>query len=139
MSLTYVLDSNLLKAKELTIKQTEHSNKWHLVVTTAFLAGRKLADDFLSIRKDPPAGGRLYTVHLLYPDYMSETYGHDDYLTTVTAESPEQAFREAVKLVRDSHPDELQEDHDMHVLGIYEGEVQDLNPYRNGEGQEDAG
>lgn len=108
----------------------------HVVVTSGLLAGRKLADNFLTVANDPDDGLKLYTVHLLYPDYMAENYGKDDFMTSVRAKNPMAAFKKAVKEVRGSHKGELKDDADMHILAIYLGAVVDVNPNRYGDDEE---
>lgn len=65
-----------------------------------------------------------YSVLLLYPDHMAETFGHDTYLTHVNARSPEEAISTAREHVRaqDVNPD------DFHVLLVAKGWIQDLKP-----------
>lgn len=73
---------------------------------------------------------KKWTVILLYPDYAAETYGHDTFMTSVEAEDPEGAVREA----RDEACDALEErpdnPEDFFVVAVIEGEHEDINPER---------
>lgn len=126
--LKHVTELDLKEIRDMSMTCTNKG--WRMLVTEGFLHGHKLAEGLtIQIAAEGPL--QPYMVHLLYPDYMAETFGHDDFATTVMASSPEDAFARAVAEVKDSHPDELNDDNDMHVLGIYEGRVKDVNPYRN--------
>lgn len=73
-----------------------------------------------------------YTVLLLYPDYMSDQYGHDTYLAHVHAAYVDSAIKAAQKqAVRAQAPmDRKGVNHeDFHPLFVCKGEVEDERSY----------
>ena len=68
---------------------------------------------------------KKYTVILLYPEYMSEEFGHETYMTCVSAGTPSQA----VALAREEMED-LDTPTDAFVIAVIEGDHEDLNPER---------
>lgn len=67
-----------------------------------------------------------FTVLLLYPDYISETFGQETYLTHVEATTVKKAIlaarKEAVAANRTTCPK------DWFVLAVFEGTHNDINP-----------
>lgn len=75
-----------------------------------------------------PAGLRAgkYTVLLLLPDYMAETFGHDTYLSHVSAADAEAAVATAKKVAAEEFS--VDDGDDFHVLLVAAGWVEDLAP-----------
>ncbi len=65
-----------------------------------------------------------YTVLLLYPDYMAETFGQETYMTTVTADNVTQAKRLAQEEVAAENKAENPDD--FLVLCVLAGEHDDI-------------
>ena len=76
---------------------------------------------------------RKWTVILLYPDYMSEVFGHDTFMTTVHAVDPEgavKAAREEASVSNTEDSDDPVNGGDFFVIAVIEGEHIDENPER---------
>jgi hypothetical protein len=71
---------------------------------------------------------KWYTVILLYPDYVAEEYGHETYMTSIEAESPEDAVVRARLEV--NNPDEEIDGADFFVIAVMLGRRVDINPER---------
>ena len=65
-----------------------------------------------------------YTVLLLYPDYMAETFGQETYMTTVTADNVTQAKRLAQEEV--AAENKAENPADFFVLCVLTGEHDDI-------------
>lgn len=75
-----------------------------------------------------------FTVLLLYPDYVSDNFGHETYLAHVTASGRHAAVlaaqRELQKIFveNDGHDDTPIPESDFHCLAVFEGHLQDVKP-----------
>lgn len=66
-----------------------------------------------------------YTVLLLYPDYTTDNFGQDTYMTSVEADSVIDAQASAQMLAADGHCENPKPE-DFFVLMVIEGEHQDI-------------
>lgn len=79
---------------------------------------------------------KAYTVLLLRPDYMADSFGQDTYLTCVVARSPVGALESARAEVIELDHSDVAEFHEYHdptdyaCLLLIEGEHRDINPER---------
>ena len=76
---------------------------------------------------------KKYTVILLYPDYMSENYGQETYMTCVDAKNPTEAVANAraeISAGGENEQDEEAEPTDFFVIAVIAGDHEDLNPER---------
>lgn len=72
---------------------------------------------------------KKYTVLLLYPDYIAESYGEDTYLGWVVADNPEKALKTARREVMNRQPCGLRRTAaDFFCLAVFEGHLSDVNP-----------
>jgi len=68
--------------------------------------------------------GRWYTVLLLYPDYMAESYGEETFLDHVWADSPGEALKKAQAGASKANPGTGSMD-DFRPLIVVEGKLED--------------
>ena len=71
---------------------------------------------------------KAFTVILLRPDYVADTYGQDTYMTTVLAESRETALAKARAEVQDADDTEENDPTDYFCIAMIAGEHHDINP-----------
>lgn len=69
---------------------------------------------------------KKYTVLLLYPDYIADSYGEDTYLGWVVADSPEKAVKKAQREVMNRQPSDLRRAADFLCLAVFDGFHNDL-------------
>lgn len=69
-----------------------------------------------------------FTVLLLYPDYMSDAFGHETYQAHVRALYITQAIRLAQAQAMKANPGSIEDHNDLHVLAVYAGHLNDLKP-----------
>lgn len=76
---------------------------------------------------------KLYTVLLLYPDYVASNYGEETYLAHVTADTVPAAQEAAQREVYTAHFPNPDDDtpggnswQDFAVLAVFEGHINDL-------------
>lgn len=71
-----------------------------------------------------------YTVILLYPDYIANTYGHDTYMAEVLAENVDDAITEAwLEACSENVFDEEENpQEDWHVVAVIAGHHKDIKP-----------
>jgi len=79
-----------------------------------------------------------YTVLLLYPDYMSDSFGQETYLAHVEARDPESAVMEAQQRAVEANTDEeddwiVEDAEDFYPLFVCEGHLGDLYSHRKEE------
>ncbi len=65
-----------------------------------------------------------FTVLLLYPDYLAETFGHETYMTSVTADNVTQAKKLAQEEV--AAENKVENPDDFFVLCVIAGEHDDI-------------
>jgi len=79
---------------------------------------------------------KTYTVLLLRPDYMADSYGSDTFMTSVEAKDPVEALHLAREEVIECDHEDVDEFHEHHepedylCLLLIEGQHEDINPER---------
>ena len=68
---------------------------------------------------------KAFTVLLLYPDHVAETFGHETYLDHRLAKDAKTAIFRAQKTRAEEHNTDLD---DWHCLACFEGHLDDVNP-----------
>lgn len=71
---------------------------------------------------------KVYTVILLYPDYAAEEFGHETFMTSVSANTPEAAVAGARSECVSGFGNDGIGKNDLFVIAVIEGEHDDLNP-----------
>jgi hypothetical protein len=66
-----------------------------------------------------------FSVLLLYPDYLTENFGHETYLAHVKALTPRKAIQAARVQCRRGTP-EIADKKDLYVLAVFKGKLEDL-------------
>jgi hypothetical protein len=74
---------------------------------------------------------KKFTVILLYPDYLANTFGHDTYMTCVEADSVELAIFAATSDAIEDNDRMLSEREDWFVIAVIEGDHQDVKSQAN--------
>ncbi|TJY57419.1 hypothetical protein E4T66_18605 [Sinimarinibacterium sp. CAU 1509] len=71
----------------------------------------------------------IYTVILLYPDYVTDNYGQDTWMGDGRGDTPEEALADARAQLCDPDGDSLiKAPEDLFCIAMIEGEHQDVRP-----------
>mgnify|MGYP007071614278 CR=1 FL=1 len=90
-------------------------------------AGMPFYHGHLDVLGRPVPTGGIYTVVLLYPDYLNENYGQETWTSAVKGNSPEEAIANARKEVKGDMRGALEEEDDMFCIACFAGEHIDMD------------
>jgi hypothetical protein len=80
-------------------------------------------------KRKPNRSQRKYTVLLLYPDYLSDSYGQETFLSHVRAKNVRDAIAQAqseVMRVNDWDSNVVEDKSHFYPLSVFEGHLKDL-------------